>query len=538
LSRTNSEKLTVALFWLLVLCLCFVSPNRGVWTPDEPREAEIGREMLLHPGFTPHLNEKPFFEKPPLYYWALSAAYAIAGGPSPAAARALSGLMAFLTLLAAYFWARRSASEHVAHMAVFMLATSVQFFQCAHWVLMDPMLMLFLTLASWAGFEQAVKPRLSVLVAFYGCVTLAVWTKGLVGLALPLAGLLPYFALDRKARSYRVFRPLLSGAAIVLVAALCVGAFYLAEGREAVYQFLWVNQVLRFVHPVGTGHAQPFYYYIEMSPLVVLPWLAPFAGLFARSFWRGRGEGERPELRRYLICIVLGGFVLLSLASTKRSIYLLPLLPPLFILLASSLNDALQPAESEAPLWKKLLFGRFHPAILAVWGVALPLAVLVYTRSPWPTTVNLLALGLLAGGFGIWWGFKDLAKRAWELQRLSAMVLCVAALGLAVPVLDAQKDMAPFVRWIDQELPRGVPVPAIGSDETLCGIIPFVTGRDVVELKPDGLQGLLDGPGAPAYLVEQLGSGARDQNLAGHGYALAGERQFGVGRKIRLWKRP
>ena len=304
--------------------------------------------MYLRAGFTPHLNGEPFFEKPPLYYWALSAAYTLAGGPSPAAARALSGLVAFLTLVATFFWAKRSASEDVAHLAVFMLATSIQFFQCAHWVLLDPMLMLFLVLAYWAGLEQAVKPRLWLLVAFCACIALAVWTKGLVGLALPLAGLLPYFVSQRKARSYRAFHPLLSGIAMALAAAICAGAFYLSEGREAVYRFLWINQVLRFVHPAGTGHAQPFYYYFEMFPLVVLPWLAPFVGLFARSFWKGCGESERPELRRFLLCLVLGGFVLLSLASTKRSIYLLPLLPPIFILMAISLEDALRTAENRS----------------------------------------------------------------------------------------------------------------------------------------------------------------------------------------------
>jgi len=149
--------------------------------------------------------------------------------------------------------------------------------------------------AFWMAFEQTAKPRVWVLAAFYGCIALAVWTKGLIGLALPLSGLIPYCALDWKARPHRLFRPIFSAAAMALLAVLCVGAFFLAGGRDALYQFLWVNQILRFVHPVGTGHAQPFYYYLEMVPLVVLPWLAPFAGLFTRSFWRERAEGERND---------------------------------------------------------------------------------------------------------------------------------------------------------------------------------------------------------------------------------------------------
>ena len=535
--RIDAATLSRVLFWVLLLALCLLSPNRGLWTPDEPREAEIGREMLLSPGFAPHLNAKPFFEKPPLYYWSLAAAYGATGGPSAAAARAVSGLAALLTLLATYFWARRASGERVAQMAVFMLATSIQFFQCAHWVIMDPLLTLFLTLAYWAGFEQVSKPCASALVAFYASLAMALWTKGLIGLALPAAGFLPFFAVGWKARAHKPFHPLTGGIALALLAALCVAIFYLAEGGRAVHEFLWVNQVLRFIHPRGTGHAQPFYYYVEMVPLVVLPWLAPLVALFTKSFWKMCGEREAPQLRRYLLCVLLGGFVLLSLASTKRGIYLLPLLPPLFILLALAMSEALEERERGVPFWKKVLIWRIHPILLAVWGAGLPVAVLLYTRSPWPSTLNLLVLGVFAGVLGIWWAFGEGSDRAWEIQRLSAVVLCVSALGLAVPLLDAQKDMAPFFLWVDREMPKGDSVPAVGSDETLCGIIPFVTGRSVAELRPEDLPGLLAGPAAPSFVIEQLGASAKGTDFAGSGYALAGEKQFGAGRKIRLWKR-
>ena len=63
-------------------------------------------------------------------------------------------------------------------------------------------------------------------------------------------------------------------------------------------------------------------------------------------------------------------------------------------------------------------------------------------------------------------------------------------------------------------------------------------GEPSWRLKPEALQELLAGPGASAYLLEQSGPGHRDLDLARQGYAMAGERQFGTGRKIRLWKRP
>ena len=79
---------------VLLLTSCFLGLARGLWTPDEPREAGISREMAERPGVIPTLNGRPFIEKPPLYYWLTGAALRIAGAPSAPAARAVSGVAA------------------------------------------------------------------------------------------------------------------------------------------------------------------------------------------------------------------------------------------------------------------------------------------------------------------------------------------------------------------------------------------------------------------------------------------------------------
>ena len=58
---------------LALTLLALLGCNRGLWTPDEPREAEISREMALAPGVIPTLNGQRFIEKPPLYYWTVAA---------------------------------------------------------------------------------------------------------------------------------------------------------------------------------------------------------------------------------------------------------------------------------------------------------------------------------------------------------------------------------------------------------------------------------------------------------------------------------
>ena len=61
--------------------------DRGAWTPDEPREADIAWRMSVQTHWVlPHLANQPFLEKPPLSYW-MSAGSMRLFGPPPAAAR-------------------------------------------------------------------------------------------------------------------------------------------------------------------------------------------------------------------------------------------------------------------------------------------------------------------------------------------------------------------------------------------------------------------------------------------------------------------
>jgi len=69
--------LALAPLWLLGMFA------RGLWTPDEPREADIAWRMSLQSDRTlPQLAGRPFLEKPPLSYW-MSAATPLPPPVSP-----------------------------------------------------------------------------------------------------------------------------------------------------------------------------------------------------------------------------------------------------------------------------------------------------------------------------------------------------------------------------------------------------------------------------------------------------------------------
>src|SRR5438128_221270 len=94
--------------------------------PDEPVYGQIAREMA-HSGqwLTPHLGGRPWFDKPPLFYWASAAAMAVLG-PTELAARLPSALAAVLLAGLVFVLGRRLFGRMAGWAAAGVLATSLQ----------------------------------------------------------------------------------------------------------------------------------------------------------------------------------------------------------------------------------------------------------------------------------------------------------------------------------------------------------------------------------------------------------------------------
>jgi len=520
----------VALFLVLTAVLGL---GRGLWTPDEPREAEIGREMYLHPGFVPELNGRAFIEKPPLYYWLVASSYAIAGKPSAIAARAVSGISGLLTLLVVYLWAARIAGRPLALVAVFTLGSSVQFLMATHWVLLDPPLMLFGALAAWAAWEILESEGSSrFLVPFYSALVLALWTKGLVGPALVGAGVAgSVLVARREPRALLRFRPWTGALVALLAVAGLVAALWVEGGAATVREWFWTNHVQRFVHPVSTGHERGPLYYLGAVPTVALPWLVPLFDLLTPTFWRRTAPHART--RRFCAAYFVAGVVLLSLAATKRENYLLPLLPPLFVLMAFALMDRWRAASRPAPSrWRRI--GEWLQTALLVLVALLPGATPYLLHSAGSWRAPLLLLGALAVSIQL---VRVVALRQGERAvvagSLAIVLFATGALAVAAPALEPTKNFDPFVRELDRELPAGRPVHALGSDETLEGIVPFLTGRAVVPI--DAVR--FDPEKGPEFLVVQLKKAGARARLSAP-YELLHEATLGDRRQLSLWRRP
>ncbi len=532
----SAREITV---WVVLVALCVIGSGRALWTPDEPREAEIIREMALSPGMIPQLNGVPFHEKPPLYYWAGALIFRCTGSHSPTAARSVSVIFSLLTLLALYLWGRQAAGPRVALLAIMILGGCAEFLVSAHWIRIDPLLMFFCTLALWGAWQLLVATRgIGALVLTYSGLILALWTKGLVGPVTVLAGLGVYCLLNWRERPWRTLRPL-TGASVLLGGLLLLaGLIYLEGGVHALKAWGWDNHVLRFIDPQETGHRQPVYYYLSRLPITLIPWLVALLYLFRRDFWRSqRALGTK----RFCLAVTLGALAILSAASTKREIYLLPILPILSLLLALVIDHWRESLRSLAPQDSRgvRLAAHLQNGLLLLWGLVPGTALLVYGAPERAEAIAsiLLALGLaLVAGWG-------LATRRLEWSAMagfaSVSLAALCLLLLIVPIVNEQKDFTPFVTELDQLLPAGAPVMAVGADETVRGIVPFLTGRELRTLAASALEESGRGFGhekAPTFLLWQNKS-RHESTPAPAGYDLVLDHTIGHSRRLMLWRR-
>lgn len=471
--------------------------GHGLWTPDEPRQAEVGREMW-EAGWSsmPTLGGEPFLEKPPLHPWVMAAAYRLFG-VSPGVARLPSALFAFGSILVAYGMGRRAGGRLTGLFSAVVLATTFGFVFSSHKALVDNPLAFFVAVGHLALFEareRARWPRIGegvlapLALAGLAC-ALAFLSKGVIGPVLLLGPpLLAALAMREFAFVLRILPglTLTAGLALTALGLPWVLSLGLGHGWDKVRVCLIDNTIGRTAagqaDGYGFGHEQGPLYYLKAFPFMTLPWIVALPGaLSARTFGRDWHAGRV----RFLGLTVLAGVLLLSLPATKREIYLIPLLPAASVVVGAWL------ARAGAPRQRKL--DRILLAVIAgvcglvalggAWtGLGLPAPAAVGDlRAAAPTgwvVVGLVLLALFVAALRVVAGLfrgDPAVGPARVAGLLLGLVLCTFA---AVPTLvDPLKDMRAGALELARAVPADERLFALRPDETIRAVVPFYSGR-------------------------------------------------------------
>lgn len=448
--------------WAALVALSLLT--RSFAPIDETRYVSVAWHMWRRGDFlVPWLAGEPYSHKPPLLFWLMHAGWAVFGVNAwwP---RLLSPLAALAALALTARLARRLWPDDpgVGLRAAVVLAGTALWVVFTTATLFD-MLLTVWVLVGLSGLWQASRGRAGVGWSWVAvAIGAGLLTKGpivLLHVLLPAGVVLLWQTVTprRPAPGWRWWvgfaAALCGGVSIALVWALPAGW---RGGREYFEAILWGQTAGRMVQ--AFDHARPWWWYLPLLPLLVLPWsLWPRAWRALASLRRHRGDPGLRLVATWSAAVLVG----LSLISGKQVHYLLPVLPAGALVLARLLPMAAAGRRTDV-----------LPMIVVMAGVVAAVLALSLGRlhadaadwlsdvSPWAALVPIAAALVAWGGRGAVPGERDL----WRLAGATAVLVggLQAALFIAAgPALDARE----LGRRLGELQRAGVPLALTGKED-------------------------------------------------------------------------
>jgi 4-amino-4-deoxy-L-arabinose transferase-like glycosyltransferase len=457
----------------------------GLLGADEPRYAQVAREMLeRHDWITPTLQGKPWLEKPPLYYWQAMLSYGVgralllaksvgrallpAGnhnndqdndGVGAKTARLPAAFDAALMIAAIYFFLRRfrPGSEEDGALITAGCAAIIGFSRAASTDM--PLAAAFtIALLGWYAWQESGK-RI-YLTAFYIFLALGTLAKGPVAPVLAALVILTFVAVKREWRA--AFRTLwLPGILLFLAIALPWYVAVQVHNPEFFRVFILEQNLARFSHDVY-HHRQPFWFYIPVLLLSLMPWTLWFIlavverGHLLWSEGKSAFATTEDSWQLFLLLWLLVPVVFFSASQSKLPGYILPAIPAGALLISEYLA-----ARRTDETGISLPLAAVHGALcgLLVFAALAWASIQLNHRLLWSRGTGLAAaIGLVVA---LVIAAALLSRNGFRLLRSATMVAVVVGVGavlrLAAPVIDATQSARPIAEII-QAFPHE-PVP-------------------------------------------------------------------------------
>lgn len=312
------------IFLVLAITTFIIFFNLGAFPlldPDEPVYAETPKEMITYNDFiSPRIYGEYWYDKPPMYYWLVAAAFKTFG-VNEFAARFPSALLAVLCVMMIYRTGTKLFGSQAGMAAALVLATSIEYFYVAKGAVTDITLTIFLSAALLAFIERKY-------YLFYVCAALATLTKGPVGLLFP--GAIVFFYL-MATWNWREIRNMKIPAGIIIYSLIALPWYivmYQLHGAVFLDTFIGFHNITRFTTAEHSKTAV-WYFFIPVLLLGFFPWTA----MLVQSIRASLREGikRQPALLFFNVWAAFI-FAFFTLSNTKLVTYILPMYPPLALI--------------------------------------------------------------------------------------------------------------------------------------------------------------------------------------------------------------
>ncbi len=514
-----------AYFMLFGLVPYFGGDRLGLVGADEPRYAQIAREMLaahstdcheVHARVTPHslrphdlhasyeclvggtvtpiLYGKPWLEKPALYYWRAMGFFKEFGVSDWSARLPSASGAGFLIILAFLHLRRFRPGGHLD--AALIMASTVAIVGFARGASTDMQLAapFCVGMLGWyAWYETGKKFWLFDLYFFGAFATLA---KGPVAPFMALAIIVAFLGLRKE---WSALRRTIWIPGVLLYLAMVLPWFIAVQRRNPSFfrEFFLQHNLERYTTNLYQHH-QPFYFYLVVLVIGIMPW----SGLAMRALWDAIGTSiaewkvrRRPcryvghiragdAFPEFLVLWAAFPIVFFSFSGSKLPGYILPSIPPIAILTGDWLYRM---RRHGLPSWLLIT----HAVLTGFLTFALLLCpqYMVYAKivPAAKTFAWTAALGVLSA-LAVWF-----VVRNFGVHRLRAITLVPLAgclyflLGINGPLLDLNYSARPLAREIVRTAPEVHEVAMLDVRRDLRYGVAFYRNQAVDQYRLDGV---------------------------------------------------
>ena len=396
---TLAKRVCLLLFAAIIVFYFYGLGKLPLLGPDEPRYAQVAREMFLNRDLiTPTLGGHTWFEKPALLYWMIVASFKVFG-VSEWSARLGPAVCGLLTIVAVWCIGRATGGGF-AFWAVVVNASCLGLIVFSRAASFDVVITMTSTwaLAFFLLHElPSTKNKRPLLAGFYLFVGLSLLAKGLVGIVIPFGVVGLYYLLRRTWPQRSVWLSLTRGLPLaLLVAATWYGPVIARNGWTFIDEFFVQHHFARYVSN-KYHHPQPIYFYPVIILMLALPWTPYLISALAKvRSWKWRGDDGLNIVRVFSLAWLLLPIVFFSFSGSKLPGYVLPAIPAIALLVSDRLTRIFNPR------W---------PLIIAGATVALVVIVLNFGAAKYANRESVRDLLLMADTRG-YAGAPVLAQRS------------------------------------------------------------------------------------------------------------------------------
>lgn len=310
--------------WFLA-ALAPVLALRDFTPANELRYLSIASDALRDGNVFTFTNQGvPYADKPPLYLWIAMLAYRLFGTDCMWFMGLFSAIPAMIATELTLNMCGARIAEPRRNAARLTMLTAILFLALSFTVRMDMLMVMFIVAAIWEFMRiyrgEGNLRRSQWMVGVY--VFLALFTKGPLGVAVPLLALAVFLFCERRLREFGRYWGWRCWAVLAAGCLLWWGLAYAEGGREYIYNLLFHQTVDRAVD--AFHHKRPWWFYLVQVWWVMAPWCLLLAVQTGKRLYGRKQTAWSPE-ETMCMAVVLPTFILLSCISSKLAVYLLPI---------------------------------------------------------------------------------------------------------------------------------------------------------------------------------------------------------------------